>query len=157
MAATQAELELLDLLRQHEDVLHELYSVYGSRPDELSELWSGLASDEARHAAGIQALRRKVEEGEVSIARGRFSADSLRNSLEYAKGEVARAKRGGVNLEEALATARDLEEALIERKFYEVFEGDDPVLARLLRRLAAETDEHRRRVQAAWEQHHRGE
>lgn len=153
MTSGQSQPEVLDLLMAHEDALHELYSVYASQADQLSDFWSRLAAEESQHAASIRALSRKVEQGQVTFTPGRFSAPALRSSLEHAQGQVARAKQGPVPLGEALSTALDLENGLIERKFYEVFEGDDPGLANVLRRLAADTEDHRARVQAAWKEH----
>jgi len=142
---------MLGLLVEHEEALQELYSFYASAAVGSSDFWSRLATEESEHGATIRALRHKVEDGSVQLRPGRFSAPALASSLAHVRGELAKAKDAPVSLREALSTALDLEKGLIEANFYEVFEGDDPQLQRVLERLAAATREHRDRVQKAWE------
>ena len=49
----------------------------------------------------------------------------------------------------ALSVCRDLEDCLIERRLFEVVEGDSPELRSLLQRLTAETAAHREQMQKA--------
>jgi hypothetical protein len=52
-------------------------------------------------------------------------------------------------LADVLAFALELEEQFIEKSFFEVLEGDSPELTDLLKKLEAETTEHREKVRGA--------
>lgn len=55
-----------------------------------------------------------------------------------------------ISLTKALSIARDIENGLIEKKFFEVFEGDPIELKQVLLDLAAATREHYNRIEKAW-------
>jgi rubrerythrin len=55
-----------------------------------------------------------------------------------------------ISLIKALSIARDIENGLIEKKFFEVFEGDPIELKQVLLNLAAATREHHNRIEKVW-------
>ena len=151
MSDKEARLAVVDLLAEHEMAIARLYEAYARMGMESGEFWASLAAEEKEHARWIGELRRAVEEDAVGFDRGRFSVESLRTSLAYVKEEVAKAEAGAIPLLEALSKAMDLENALIERRFFEVFDDDAEPVRRALERLSKETFEHRDRLAAAWE------
>jgi hypothetical protein len=48
--------------------------------------------------------------------------------------------------------ARDLERALVERRFFEVFEEEPVELRRVMQNLSAATEEHISMIEKAWEE-----
>jgi hypothetical protein len=151
MSEREARLAVVDLLAEHELALARLYEAYARAEVESGEFWSQLAEEEKEHARWIGELKRAVEEDAVGFDRGRFSVESVKTSLGYVEEEVARAEAGARSLVEALSKAMDLENALIERRFFEVFDGDAEPVRRVLRRLSEGTFAHRERLAAAWE------
>jgi len=57
-----------------------------------------------------------------------------------------------ISLIKALSIARDIESGLIEKKFFEVFEGDPIELKHVLLNLVAATREHYNRIEKAWKE-----
>jgi rubrerythrin len=146
--------DLLDLLAEHELALERLYEVYAEKLPAWSRFWLELATEESEHEQMIRSLKDKLEQGSISCRPGRFSVEALKNSLDYLRGELARARALPIELSEALSTARDVEDALIERHFFDVFDGDSEELAKTLRVLAARTSAHRSRALDAWSSQH---
>ncbi|MBN1458491.1 MAG: hypothetical protein JXA57_03080 [Armatimonadetes bacterium] len=146
----ECAVDLLDILAEHELALEKLYEVYAEKLPAWSDFWSELAAEESEHEQMIRALKLKVEQGSIVCRPGRFSVEALKNSLDYVRGELARARALPIELGEALSTARDLEDALIERHFFDVFDDDSEEMTKTLQMLAARTSAHRARALAAW-------
>jgi hypothetical protein len=146
--------DLLDMLAEHELLLEKLYEVYAEKLPSWSDFWNELAAEESEHEQMIRALQQKVEQGSIACQPGRFSEEVLKNSLDYVRGELARARALPIELIEALSTARDLEDSLIERHFFDVFDDDSKEMTETLRLLAARTSAHRARALEAWSSQH---
>jgi hypothetical protein len=147
----QTQMDIIELLAQHEEALARLYEAYVDALPERRDLWTTMAADEAAHSRWIRDLASAVSEGSLAVGPGRYSLQSLRSSLEFVNGQVTHALSGGVSAVEALSVARDLESALIERNFYDVVEADSADVKRVWRALAESTQAHRARIAEAWE------
>jgi len=151
MPSEVEQIQTLGLMAAHESVLADLYRAYAKKLPRYQDFFNSLAADEVLHARMVAGFVDDVKARKVYVRPGRFSSQSILSSLDFARARVAEAERGGMSLMEALSTAKDLEDALIERKYFEIFEDDGPELTRLLERLATETEAHRRKVSEAWE------
>ena len=156
MPSEAEQIQTLGLMAAHESALADLYRAYAKKLPGYEDFFNSLAADEVLHARMVAGFVDDVKARKVYVRPGRFSSQSILSSLDFTKERVAEAERGEVSLMEALSTARDLEDGLIERKYFEVFEDDGPELMKLLARLAGETEAHRRKVAEAWERE-RGE
>ena len=156
MPSEAEQIQTLGLMAAHESALADLYRAYAKTLPSYEDFFHGLAADEVLHARMLAGFVDDVKTRKVSVKPGRFSSQSILSSLDFTKERVAEAERGEVSLMEALSTARDLEDGLIERKYFGIFEDDGPELTKLLERLAVETEAHRRKVTEAWERE-RGE
>ena len=63
-------------------------------------------------------------------------------SFDYLEDKLAQAKDENLSHKEALSAALDIETGMFERGYFEVFEGDDPELRKVLNQLATETERH---------------
>jgi hypothetical protein len=145
------QVETIGLMSAHESAIAELYRAYGKRFPEHKELFDGLATDEVRHARQIARFADKVRAGAVHVDAGRFSAESILASLDDMRDRMAEANEAELSFAGALSAAIKIEDALIERRYFEIFDDDTPELKELLRVLEAETEEHRQRLGTAWE------
>jgi rubrerythrin len=145
------QVEIIGLMAAHESAVAELYRAYGSRLPEHKELFEGLAAEEVGHARQIARFADKVRAGSVHVDAGRFSSESILASLDHIRGRMEEAEETELSFAGALSVAIDLEDALIERRYFEIFEDDTPELKELLRSLEAETEEHRQRLGKARE------
>lgn len=134
---------VVDLLARNEEAISELYEAYAYRFPDYEDLWTSLANDERKHASWIRNLSSYVEEGRFNIA-------AIQSFSKYLDCELAKAQDPNMLLINALSIAKYIEEALIERKYFESFEGDSVEVKHILRDLAIATEKHLDRVQRAW-------
>lgn len=133
---------LLKALQEHEHLLAKLYQAYARRFDEYTTFWSDLAHEELKHAACLNKLRLLLKEDPTITIIERFSIDAIQFSIKYVNELIERASQPEFQLVNAFALAMKLEEALLERNFFEVLDGDDHEIRETLEFLAKETEHH---------------
>jgi len=148
------EYQVLELLAKHEEKVGELYSVYASKFQEYNEFWSILSEEESTHAKWIRDFANMIKSGTVYFNK-RFNVEAINSSLAELNGEIIKAKNDELTLINALSTAYYFEIALIERKFFEVFEGDSVELKHLLIDLSKATIKHQKKTKKAFEKERR--
>lgn len=144
-------MEIIDQMAKNEVKLSELYARYAHQFPARKDFWSGLAVEEVSHSAWIKTLGKRVEEGNVMFSKGRFNIDLLRDFYKYIQQQELDLKEG-IPLISALVASKELEETLLEKRFFEVFKGDAPELEVLLLALEYSTKNHREFVIKAWEE-----
>ena len=140
------QINVVEMLARNEEAISQLYHAYSEKFPESKGFWLGLADEEIGHAGSLRELHSKIHEGSVYLDESRFKVAAIKTFLDYLEREVAKTREQGVSLINALSTALYIEEALIERKYFEVFETDSVDLKHVLLDLAASTEEHVRRV-----------
>ncbi|MEA1940107.1 MAG: hypothetical protein U9N03_05535 [Candidatus Caldatribacteriota bacterium] len=152
MSLTETQLKIIELLAEHERVISQLYKEYARKFPEQNDFWSKIADEEIEHASWIFKLRSQVEKGSLYFKEGRFKTEAIKTSLEYLKSQITEVQNKKISAKNALSVARDLENGLIEKKFFEIFESDCREIKQVLRDLAAATREHRNRIEKAWKE-----
>jgi len=140
----------MELLAKNEESLSRLYQVYASRFPEYKELWGGLAGEEKNHAGWIRHFDEKVRAGQ-GIYRNRFKAAAVRTFMNHTEEEIVKAKKPDYQSINAFSVAYYIEESLIERKYFEVFESDSTELKKLLQDLAKATKTHATKIKTEWD------
>jgi len=138
--------EILDALKEHERVIAQLYEVYARQFPEYGDFWNQLSREEIQHADWIGQLQIRIESSKEDFVVERFAIGALEHSIDYVKGLIDSASQPDFLLMNALSTAIYLEMALIENKYFEVFEADSPGTRRALDALAQDTREHCQRL-----------
>ena len=144
---------LIEFLIRNEECISELYLAYADKYKESSAFWSGLAMEEKGHADCIRELAGKVEEGTVHIEPGRFNKEAIENFTKYVRGEIERSRKEQMPLITALSIALSIEQSMIEKRFFEIFDTDSAELKHVLHDLTASTEEHIKRVEECWAEH----
>lgn len=152
MVLEKKQIEIVELLAEHEKEISRLYQEYARKLPEQKDFWSKIAREEIEHASWIFKLRSKVKEGSLYFKEGRFKIEAIKTSLEYLKSRIAEAQNNKISAKHALSVARDLESGLIEKKFFEVFEPDCREIKEVLLDLAAATREHYHRIEKVWKE-----
>lgn len=143
--------QLIELLAQHERAIGRLYSLYASNLPAYRTLFEDLSRQEEGHAQLLEELGTAVSRGELCCLVDRFNPMAVRTALAYVGEQIEQCRADSyISPKQALSVARDMENSLLESRWFEVFEGDAPKLKETLERLARETKEHRQLVQAAW-------
>lgn len=133
--------KIVQLLAEHELALKELYEAYAKVLPAQKDLWLRLAQDEQRHANWLDSLlATKLAHDSAPCVWPRPTA--IETSLKYVRAQILRARQAQVTLLVALAVARDLESALLEKEFFKVAQGACPEVRAVLDRLTAATEVH---------------
>jgi rubrerythrin len=151
MNITDTAAHALDLLREHEKAIGRLYETYAHRFPQDREFWLILAQEEDQHARWIDLLQREVEEDPTGLVVNRFPAAAINHSLHYLNRLVEEAQRPSLTPVNALSAALDIEQALLENRYFEVFASDSAGIQRLLHLLIQATRAHVERVRTAWQ------
>jgi len=151
MSSQAEQAQTIGLMAAHEAAMGDLYRLYAAKLPGSADLFESLATAERDHARSLADFADGVKKGLVHIDPQRFSAAAVLNSLDYIKERLAEANSSSVTLVQALSVAHDLEEGLIENRYYEVADGDCAELKNLLQRLSQETAAHLAQVNSAWE------
>ena len=152
MPLTEIQLKVIGLLAEYEIMIGRLYKEYAQKFLDWKDFWSRLSAEERGHANWILKLRSKTKEGSVYFKEDRFNKEAIKTSLKYLNNQLSEAQMQDISLIKALSIARDIESGLIEKKFFEVFEGDPIELKQVLLDLAAATWEHYNRIEKAWKE-----
>lgn len=144
---------ILAAMKEHEQALAGLYEVYAGKFPEYKKFWTKLALEEVMHAGWIDKLHADIEGSSEDFVIERFRIGALEHSTDYVKKQAETALQPDFVLINALSIALRLEEALIENKYFEVFEGDSPKTKHSLTLLAQSTQIHCERIRRAWQEH----
>lgn len=148
MNEQEYQLEIVGQMAKNEVKLSELYAKYAHSYPTRKEFWNELAREEVSHGAWINTLRKRIEEGSVKFGNDRFNVDMNNDFYKHIQQEELKVSEN-MPLVEALKVSRDIEEMMLEKKFFEVFHGDAPELEMLLLALEYSTKNHREIVSKA--------
>lgn len=142
MNLEENQIKTIEALANHEEAISQLYRKYGDKFPDYEQFWLGLAEEEVLHTKWIRELRDDIEEGTVFFNEGRFNIVAIQTSLKYIKKQIVDSENQEISLPFALFLALDIENALLERKYFEIFEGDSVGLKHVLQDLAEATELH---------------
>ena len=155
MEEQRNEIKILNALVGHETLLGKLYNVYAQFFIEQKEFWVKIAEDENQHAETLGRLQARVLEGTATFNTERFKPEALMLSAEFIQRQLALAQEGKVSLPQALSTALDLENSLLEKVYYEVINANTEEVKDMLTAIAEEEKNHRDLIHAMWVKHTR--
>jgi len=141
----------MDVLREHERVIGRLYAAYARRFPQDRDSWLGLSQEEEQHVAWIESLQAKVEQESAGLIVNRFPVAAVNHSIDYVNKLIDNVDRPDLTPTKAFSAALDLERALLENRYFEIFETDSAELRRVLDSLAHGTRAHIERVRQAWQ------
>jgi len=147
---------IVQMLASHELALKQLYQTYALRFPQFKDFWLKLAADEQHHADWLSSLLTKTGLADPLAPCCWPRPAAIESSLDYIQEQILRASRSEVTVVAALFIAKDLENALLEKKFFKVAEGASPEVRAVLGRLVAETEKHWQAVVEALNEAKRG-
>jgi len=128
---------------EHESTLSKLYKAYSMKfPEE--EVWAHLEKEEKKHAAWIQQLIGKVSDDTICLKDDPNRCESIKISIERMRNEIGKIDNEEIDLLYAFKTGFELEESMIERKFFKSLDTDAPFVEDVLSKIVADTEKHRK-------------
>lgn len=146
------QINVIEALAKHEEAIGELYKAYSEKFMSYKQFWIALFADEKDHSYWIRQLLGKAKDGFVFFQEDRFKIEAINTSSEYVREQIEALKTEKISEINALAIAYDLENALLERKFFEIFESDFIEIKNIFLDLAEATTRHREIIKKALEE-----
>jgi len=142
MNITQAPDKILEAMKEHELAIAGLYEVYAEKFPEHKDFWTKFVHEEIKHADCISSLQIIVDESTEDFVVERFKIGAIENSTKYVKNLADTARQSDISLINAISTAIYLEQALIEKNYFEAIESDNAQTKQILSLLARDTKNH---------------
>ncbi len=143
----------LGVLIACEESLGQLYRLFAEQSPELCDFWHKLATEEQAHASWLRNLVSHLRKQTVSFQDNRFQPDNFRTFFTYLQERVNDVRTNTLSNFAALSIAVDCEGTVVEKNFFEVWEGDTPEMRRLLNALTEASKTHLQTVKSMWEQY----
>jgi hypothetical protein len=151
MLDTAQQVRLLEVFAEHESEISRLYETYASVFPDHRRFWNDLADDEANHADWVRSLVPLVEDGSLGLREDRFARAAIETSLRYIRRRAGEASVESPGFMKALVIALDIEDAMLEKRFFEIADEDTPEFRRVMNSLQRETERHRTALRTARE------
>jgi len=143
MAAEIDQGEAIERLAQHEEIIEQFYRNCARKFPEAQPLFLHIADEEAGHADILRNLKEKLIAGEVSLSDNRFKSRTVLSAIESIYELITKTINGKIDtLKQAMISALEVEQALLEKEIFQAFKHDSPELAAILQKVAHETQQH---------------
>lgn len=127
--------QVINLLAENEKKIGELYSMYAEKFPDYHNLFVLLAGEEEAHSQWIKGLYNDVLSGDLFVDQERFNINALKLFADYIKKKIADIQDLGLTLKKALGIGLDIENTLIESKWFEVYSTDKVKMRIALKRI----------------------
>lgn len=135
---------IVDLMAKNEETVSVLYKAYADKFPEWSDFWLSLSKEEIGHANAIRELSAKASENILyEVSEHRFSLESIKQFSDYVKERLSEVNEEKTTLKKALSITYDVENSLIENRFFSIFTGDAEELKVTLKKLSMDTNRHK--------------
>lgn len=136
------ELNTIEALAANEEKIKQLYLLFATKFADYGEFWQKIAAEEQIHANVIRAWKPMVLDGTITFDESRFAGGSIEAYTMMLDNYSDEVERGPSNETRAINITVGLEESLLENKFFEGWEGDDPRFQRSLEFLKQDCLKH---------------
>jgi len=140
--------QILDLLRQVELVVAELYRRFSRSFVQDRAFWEALSRDEENHAAMVEELKTTLLKNGFPFALGKISLVALSTYRQGVESQLNRLEKGEIQRQNAFYIARDFERTLIERSFYDMIRSEKPEYKALQEKIRRETEFHLQKLES---------
>ena len=147
MADRTSRFKAIRLLTEVEQTISDLYKRYSELFPEHRDFWADLSHEETNHALIVRELGASVADERALYDPDKIPLQEIEDTLAGIKSVLAEAGEGGVSMKEALTIAKNIEHALIEKSFYDVFKPRQKNMQEFIDGIRDATMEHRTRVE----------
>lgn len=142
MQMSQNPALLIKAMQEHELLISRLYSVFADKYPEQHDFWKQLSEEELRHADWIKKILMIINENSIGLVVERYPMAAIESSLTFIKKLIHQFSTADLPLIRALSHASYIEKALIENKYFEIFQTENTEFLLVLKRLKDETEKH---------------
>lgn len=140
--------DVLELMKSYELILKDLYDLFALKIPKENEFWKKLAEEENKHAYWLEVLGMNMQKQNITLnGDNRFNIPLIKISLGHIQEALEDFSKGELSFFDALSFASDVENSMIEKKFFEVFYGQSEEFDRVMKLLREETIKHGKRIE----------
>jgi hypothetical protein len=140
-------LDILDHMEQNETTVAEFYHACGELWPQYREFWLGIEAQEHKHALNIQKMKAIIGQKPEHFEKGRpFNIMAVQTIIKGVQNNIAKLRSGQLQMINALAIARDSEQAMIESRYNEIVTTQDVEYLTLVQEIVQDTTEHRLQI-----------
>jgi hypothetical protein len=143
--------KIIELLGHLELDMSNLYKLFAEKFPRYKDLWLIMSQQEVDHADRIKKLYSLVQNNKIIFDEKLTKTYTVKTVLEIIKDVYTKGEANKLTVLSALCLCRDLEESIIEKKFYDYFVGTDIEAKILINSIKEETLEHQSKLKDAWE------
>ncbi len=134
---------------ENEKAISKLYHEFSKCFVEDRDFWAQLSKEEQEHAIWIKKLLEYVKKGDVKRGTTTLKTQAVETVTRYIDSICEKCMRGEISKVNAYTIALDLENSLLEKKFFSVFLLDVPAHKEVHDGLIRETEKHRGKISTA--------
>jgi len=139
--------QVLDVLHKIELIVAELYRRFSHSFDQDRVFWENLSQDEESHAVMVTELKNTLFKNGSPFELGKINLLALSKYRQGIETQLGRLERGELRRQSAFFIARDFEKTLIERRFYESIQSENPEYRAIQDKIRKETEFHLQKLE----------
>jgi 1,2-phenylacetyl-CoA epoxidase catalytic subunit len=139
--------QILDILRDIELIVAELYKRFSRLFLQDRVFWENLSQDEEGHAVMVLELKNTLLKNGSPFELGKLNIPALSMYRQGIEGQLGRLERGELRRQSALFIARDFEKMLIEHRFYDSIRSENPEYRAIQEKIHRETEFHLQKLE----------
>ncbi len=139
---------ILDILEEMENFLSKYYGLCALTFPEDRDLWEDISQDETIHAQFVVNMRKILMNNPDVFEMGKTNLAVMKTYRKGIEDQFLRLKEGKILRRNSFFIARDLENSLMEHRFYEVLKGGNPEYQKMKNLIIEETENHYQKIDA---------
>jgi rubrerythrin len=137
---------LLQKINENEQAISRLYRQFAQSFPGDAAIWEAIAEDEDRHSGWLDQLLAICKAGKIRAGSGGLRLEAVESMLDYVHSVTENCAEGKLHRENVFAIAFDIENSLLERKFFSALESDSREFRLLSQEIIRETYRHRAEI-----------
>lgn len=142
----------LEHLEKLELEISSLYKLFAQKFPTHKQLWEQMSNEEISHASHIKKLSSLTEEGKVFFDERKTKTYTIKTVSDAVKSTYQKVESGQLTLLNALVYSINLEDSIIESKFYDYFSTSNHNINATINKIKQETREHAQKMKKALEE-----
>jgi rubrerythrin len=136
----------LEVIAKHEAMVRCLYQTFAIVYPSMRKFWTHIADEEEQHFRMVQALQGDIKNSEIAFKRPTFTLGQVKDSIAWICARKERVQAGGVSINEALSMCIQIEQSMVEHRFFDVVADDHEKVSHVMLQLEKSSIVHLRRA-----------
>jgi hypothetical protein len=141
--------ELVGKLTENEMAISRLYEQFAETFSEDGKFWSELSREEILHFNWLKQLQDFVDKEKIGTRPTSLRSEAVLTSINHINSLRDKCRNGELTREKAFSVAYDVENSLLEKSFFTVFEFVATPYRRIQIEMTRETRSHREKIAEA--------